>query len=118
MVTGVCDDEEAGLGSGVEESWMMLDTEERKRRKEEANRREAAMQQQQEDTQPARSLGELIDHLPPLTDDPRPPLLCCAVDCVRDEDLTQLSRQLRGQPGAGPELVAALLVAARSVNPI
>ena len=56
----MCDDEEAGLGSGVEESWMMLDTEERKRRKEEANRREAAMQQQ-EDTQPARSLGELID---------------------------------------------------------
>ena len=67
----MCDDEEAGPGSGVEESWMMLDTEERKRRKEEANRREAAMQQQQqEDTQPARSLGELIDHLPPLTDDP------------------------------------------------
>ena len=95
----------------------MLDTEERKRRKEEANRREAAMQQQQqEDTQPARSLGELIDHLANLTDDPRPPLLCCAVDCVRDEDLTQLSRQLRGQPGAGPELVAALLVAARSVH--
>ena len=60
----MCDDEEAGLGSGVEESWMMLDTEERKRRKEEANRREAAMHQQQEDTQPARSLGELIDHQP------------------------------------------------------
>ena len=59
----MCDDEEAGLGSGVEESWMMLDTEERKRRKEEANRREAAIQQQ-EDTQPARSLGELIDHQP------------------------------------------------------
>ena len=64
----MCEDDEAGLGSGVEESWMMLDTEERKRRKEEANRREAALQQQ-EDTQPARSLGELIDHLPPLTDD-------------------------------------------------
>ena len=71
----MCDDEEAGLGSGDEESWMMLDTEERKRRKEEANRREAAMQQQQEDTQPARSLGELIDHRPPLTDD-HP---CCVV---------------------------------------
>ena len=56
----MCEDEEAGLGSGVEESWMMLDTEERKRRKEEANRREAAMQQQ-EDTQPARSLGEFIN---------------------------------------------------------
>ena len=99
---------------------MMLDTEERKRRKEEANRREAALhhqqQQEQQDTQPARSLGEFIDHRPPLTDDPRPPLLCCAVDCVRDEDLTQLSRQLRGQPGAGPELVAALLVAARSAH--
>ena len=112
---GVCDDEEAGLGSGDEESWMMLDTEERKRRKEEANRREAA-HHEQEDTQPARSLGELIDHLPPLTDDHQLTLLCCAVDCVRDEDLTQLSRQLRGQAGAGPELVAALLVAARSVH--
>ena len=53
---------------------MMLDTEERKRRKEEANRREAAMQQQ-EDTQPARSLGEFINHLPPLPDD-HP---CCVV---------------------------------------
>ena len=60
-VPGVCDEDEEKLGSGVEESWMMLDTEERKRRKEEANRREAAMQ---EDTQPARSLGELIEHLP------------------------------------------------------
>ena len=111
------EDEEEKHGGCDEESWMMLDTEERKRRKEEANRREAAHhQQQQGDTQPARSLGEFIDHRPPLTDDPRPPLLCCAVDCVRDEDLTQLSRQLRGQPGAGPELVAALLVAARSVH--
>ena len=112
----MCDEEEDKHGSGVEESWMMLDTEERKRRKEEANRREAA-HHEQEDTQPARSLGELIDHLPPLTDDHQLTLLCCAVDCVRDEDLTQLSRQLRGQAGAGPELVAALLVAARSVHP-
>ena len=51
-----------------------------------------------------------------MTDDNQLTLLCCAVDCVREEDLTQLSRQLRTQPGAGPELVAALLVAARSVH--
>ena len=59
---------------------------------------------------------DLRHYLSTLTDDPRPPLLCCAVDCVREEDLTQLSRQLRTQAGAGPELVAALLVAARSVH--